>query len=192
MAYYHNSSLPSVTSFRANSLFDPEYAVGGGQPRGFDQLVSLGYQLFYTRKCKCTVEFFNYNSAITLTAAFYGMLVAQTSSDFSDHPPTNTFADTLMPGSRYKLIQNLAQMGPKQSVKLSKTVYTKSYLEKRNRVYGRSLFNDYFHDDTQNPTREVLIHYIDVPLATGTMDYRSIVTLTYYGIASNLYVAPDA
>lgn len=32
---------PSAVVFRSNSMFDPEVAIGGTQPRGFDQLMAL-------------------------------------------------------------------------------------------------------------------------------------------------------
>lgn len=35
------SITPGVVTFRANGMFDPEVAVGGHQPRGFDQLMAF-------------------------------------------------------------------------------------------------------------------------------------------------------
>lgn len=55
LPFFHRSALllslssgPVVTSYRANSLFDPTVASGGGQPRGFDQLATLykRYQVY--------------------------------------------------------------------------------------------------------------------------------------------------
>jgi len=44
--------------FRANSMYDPEVAVGGHQPRGFDQLMTM-YDHFTVYGCKITATFVN-------------------------------------------------------------------------------------------------------------------------------------
>jgi len=52
------SAAPTYHSFRANSLFDPNYTSVGHQPRGFDELASL-YDHYTVIGSKCTVHFEN-------------------------------------------------------------------------------------------------------------------------------------
>ncbi len=47
---------------RANSVFDPEYAVGGGQPLGFDQITPL-YGAYRVHACKVKFTVCNNSSA---------------------------------------------------------------------------------------------------------------------------------
>lgn len=68
---YHNVfQLAGVTDlvFRAGSVFDPEFAVGGHQPMYYDQLAAL-YQHYIVHK-----------SNITVYATGYGILAAPTAS----------------------------------------------------------------------------------------------------------------
>lgn len=44
-----------VRQYRANGMYDPEVAVGGHQPFGFDQLMGQ-YHHFTVIKSKCTLE----------------------------------------------------------------------------------------------------------------------------------------
>jgi len=43
-------------TLRANGMFDPEYSLGGHQPRGFDQYMAL-YNRFTVTSCKISVTF---------------------------------------------------------------------------------------------------------------------------------------
>lgn len=49
---------PQSHVFSLNGLFDPEIAVGGNQPRGFDQLMLL-YDHYVVIGCKARVDFVN-------------------------------------------------------------------------------------------------------------------------------------
>lgn len=51
------TGVASYYSFRLNGLYDPEVAIGGSQPRGFDQLASI-YGKYTVRKAKVEVTFF--------------------------------------------------------------------------------------------------------------------------------------
>lgn len=46
---------------RGNSLYDPEYSVGGGQPIGYDNIKTL-YQFYKVHACKITARVFNHSS----------------------------------------------------------------------------------------------------------------------------------
>lgn len=52
--------FPASKNFRATSLTDPDYDLGGHQPRGFDQLMSL-YGHYFVDEVLCEV-FFDFNS----------------------------------------------------------------------------------------------------------------------------------
>lgn len=53
--------------FRANSLYDPEYELGGGQPSGFDVLKQI-YQYYKVHKSKISAKVFTSNSDQTMNA----------------------------------------------------------------------------------------------------------------------------
>lgn len=42
-------------TFRLNSIYDPEYAAGGGQPYGMDNLQGLGYRQWMVSACKVEI-----------------------------------------------------------------------------------------------------------------------------------------
>lgn len=50
--------INDVLVLRANSVYDPTYATGGSQPRGFDQWSAL-YDHVYVKRCRILVEFHN-------------------------------------------------------------------------------------------------------------------------------------
>lgn len=52
------SGALAATYFRAIGLYDPEYAVGGHQPMGFDQYIAL-YRRFVCLSSRITVEVYN-------------------------------------------------------------------------------------------------------------------------------------
>lgn len=53
-------------TFRANSIFDPDWAVGGHQPMGHDQW-STFYNQYYVKSAKITVKLLPDNNAFTAT-----------------------------------------------------------------------------------------------------------------------------
>lgn len=192
--YSLNSSSSATTVFRANSLYDPEFAVGGGQPRGFDQLVDGGYRYFYVSKCRLTIEYFPLEVAAPLTVAHYGTIIPQSAEDYSLHPPSRTTQDLFKRGCKYKLIQNLAAPpGNRPSTVLSKTIRCKNWQDQYNRLYTRSTQNSYFHTWNNNAGVNIFLSWSDTPLVpSGVMQYRAIAKITYWGYAFSRYVAPDA
>ncbi len=71
------AAQPELTGFhvfRANSVFDPDFAIGGHQPRGFDQLASL-YDEYIVTKAVITVRFQNTST----TSSPYGFIAVRPS-----------------------------------------------------------------------------------------------------------------
>ena len=66
------------TIIRANSVYDPEFAAGGGQPTGFDELAAL-YSRYLVNAAKVKVTLVNYSA----TAAKLVVSPSPDSSSFS-------------------------------------------------------------------------------------------------------------
>lgn len=66
--------------FRGNSLFDPEFAVGGAQPRGFDEWSAL-YERYIVYSCTIKLTFINEG-----TTGISGVLVPSLSSSTLTSP----------------------------------------------------------------------------------------------------------
>lgn len=60
-----------VRTIRANDLYDPVYALGGPQPRGFDQFMAI-YKTFTVKASKCSVNFMfgGYNGPATSSTVY--------------------------------------------------------------------------------------------------------------------------
>lgn len=54
----HSADVFNVKIIRANSLHDPDYSLGGGQPTGFDQWASF-YDRYKVTSSKCSVQVIN-------------------------------------------------------------------------------------------------------------------------------------
>lgn len=52
-----------MSIYRANSLYDPKYAVGGSQPRYYDQLTAV-YQKYLVTGCKAKIHWSNQSSTV--------------------------------------------------------------------------------------------------------------------------------
>lgn len=62
--------------FAFNGLFDPDIAVGGQQPVGFDQLMAV-YSQYRVTACKCTITASFINPALTTNYTCYLRLTAR-------------------------------------------------------------------------------------------------------------------
>jgi len=102
------SGAATSAQFRANSLFDPDVALGGHQPYGYDQLAAM-YQKYVVVSSSCVVTL-NIGSLATYSGEF-GVNVADTTA-----PSTNR--DTLME-SQYSTWKNFISTNGPLSVKLN-------------------------------------------------------------------------
>jgi len=50
-----SGGTPGTVAYRLNSLFDPDFALGGNQPYRFDQIVGLGYQQYMVHAVKVLI-----------------------------------------------------------------------------------------------------------------------------------------
>lgn len=96
------ASAPTSFQFRANSLYDPEVALGGHQPYGYDQLSAM-YQKLVVISSSCNATF-NMGSIATYTGQC-GINVAEPGA-----PSTNR--DTLMESQYSVWKQWLSVNGP--------------------------------------------------------------------------------
>lgn len=87
--------LCDVRVYRANGMYDPEVAVGGHQPRGFDQIGSF-YNRYLVIKAQITVTFTCTTSATErLVVGVAVRDIATTNADPSDY---------IEQGAKYKMI----------------------------------------------------------------------------------------
>ncbi|QGQ63634.1 capsid protein [Chicken circovirus 5] len=94
--------------FRANGLFDPDVALGGHQPYGFDQLMSI-YNRFVVLGSKITVTAVPANN-------FGSFIIAVKLSDVAAITSTTPAVLQEQPGYRYRLCTNgLQGMTPRMT-----------------------------------------------------------------------------
>lgn len=92
-----DSSSVQYKEFRANSLFDPDYSVGGHQPYGFDQLATF-YQHYVVIGSKITVTpskdaDLTYGGAFGVTlSSTSGLLTGYTATELMERPETKGYA----------------------------------------------------------------------------------------------------
>lgn len=67
---------PAVHTFRLNSLYDPDAAIGGHQPIGFDQLVGVFYNHYHVVGAKITVTFVSSSTSGTTGTAICGIEIS--------------------------------------------------------------------------------------------------------------------
>lgn len=68
---------------RANSVFDPEYAVGGHQPLGYDEWTQF-YHHYNVIGSKCTAKFISADTSGTSGTAFVGVFLSASPTTVAD------------------------------------------------------------------------------------------------------------
>jgi len=100
-------AVPLKTAiFRANSLFDPVFALGGAQPRGFDQM-SEYYSRYFVTNAKITVRALWQDPTSTRTPMNFGVSLRDSSTasalavDYLEHPENGTSRFLASSSDRY-------------------------------------------------------------------------------------------
>lgn len=63
--YQFTSGGTTTQAFRINSLYDPDYSVGGGQPYYFDQMMLI-YERYQVYGCKIKVDIMNRSTSVNV------------------------------------------------------------------------------------------------------------------------------
>jgi len=180
-----------IGSYRANSMYDPEVALGGGQPAGFDQLC-LQYNKFYVSGCSIKVSVMN--SGVPAGGIFPNQIWVYPVSDANESAyqlsvvGLRSDADTAMPYLRKKWLPIRNQT--------TRPVVVKSYM-KTTKIFGitgpmtlgqinQTALLPYWHPSTSDPTLSNIWYWNVHQVALGgtwLSECAIKVELTYYGIA---------
>lgn len=120
------AGIPTLATFRANSLNDPDAAIGGHQPRFFDTLCgpdlgSAPYGKYRVFSTKVSVVFMN-NNAGTTTIGYVGI---HTRTDDSTAITTDAYIPEL-PNTKYRMIN--VSTGMSNFLRMRKSVSIKKLL----------------------------------------------------------------
>lgn len=176
------TAVPVATVWRLNGAYDPQYAVGGGQPRYFDTFLGTDggaapYKTYCVYKCKAEVTLKTVNGvAATLVVGPRCSAAAPT-----------TQKSALEAG--YKSVQVAGTQG--QPVK---TIV--SYVD-IGKLWGKSqsaVMDDDNFSATYNttPALEALLDIMVCPVAATTSNYYVTTKLTYYMRLSDLTNVTDS
>lgn len=105
--------LTSVTTFRANDMFDPYQPTGGHQPRGFDQMMAM-YKEFVVIGSKITVQMVPTGTGATNNGIVYGVSLR----DPSDTIETN-YREYIEQGNTNYKVSDINQRNPPVSMTFS-------------------------------------------------------------------------
>lgn len=143
---FPSAGIPTTVKFRVNGMFDPEEAIGGHQPRGYDEMTALYKKYRVTRAC---LEVW----ATMPNDTEGGLITVRMVND-------NTNATT----------QDSVLEDPECVIKSCQYQSGNCYIKKE--VDLRKYFVDFDNDDyvgicaTGNPTKQYFFHV--TPLFTGT------------------------
>jgi len=165
-----------VYEYRANGMYDPEVAVGGHQPYGFDQLMAQ-YEQFTVYKAKITAEMVQ---VTTNSDQVWQLMVYSTTG-----VAAAAFAAGSINGLRELPIISRTLMpttGQYQGGARSATVYcdcAKMFGRKPSDLYG---LEKYSGSDAADPTDQLYFALVghQPNLAESTTDVAFMVTITYH------------
>lgn len=153
------SGVPAVYSFRANSLFDPDYTGTGHQPIGFDQLMNF-YTHYTVIGAKLTATFVSSSNNATQGAAICGIELSGSST------PTTTLNDIFEQGNTsYRTMTNSAAIG---KVTVRKGVGMSKFL-------GQKVLNEDANAGTvgASPSELVWFHVFVAPTDVGISTFTT-------------------
>jgi len=140
-------------TFRANAPNDPDFAIGGGQPRYYDQWAAL-YNSVTTVGSKCTVEYANeeVNTATTFQNQHVG--VAHTSQ-------------STLPGVGINDVMELNYNSHKIAAGQNRTICTVNWKPEQYFI-GKTIYDeDIASDVSTTPVRECFFHVYTAATAAG-------------------------
>lgn len=154
--------------YRANGMYDPEVAVGGHQPRGFDQLAAF-YNKYLVIKARITVDF-NVPSGVP-NRMVLGVAVRDNSTTFSNG------ADYIEQGAKYKSV------GEGQVDGMPRRISVVVNPNKYNGV-SKPLSNTASNGTTgSDPTNGVYFHVFAFDTGAGNPGViQSVVKITYFAV----------
>lgn len=117
------TALNASVIVRGNSLYDPEYAAGGGQPIGFDHLKTL-YQYYRVHASRVKYRVYN-NSSTTAGAILYGTIYPTTIPSYPPQSITNWADVAGQPHARYKFLKT-GSASPSYDCTMSHKIKTKT------------------------------------------------------------------
>lgn len=165
----YNAASPNVKVYRGNGAFDPEFAVGGGQPMGFDQW-SAFYRRYRVIACKVTARATN---GISTNSS--GVFVV----------PLNTSAITTSPSEyleHHKCKQTDTTMLSSGSSSCSVVNYTSTASQRGLPYDGVQYERDLSASTGANPTQEWFWHVgvYDPSGSVSTVDSTVALEIVYY------------
>lgn len=163
------AGVPSVHSFRINSLYDPDFSGTGHQPIGFDQLMGF-YEHYCVLGAKLSATFVASNADPVQGSVICGIELSGNST------PTTALNDIFEQGnSRYRTLTNSNASGlvnVTHKVNLSKFLGQKVLQEDANSGTASS-----------NPTEVVWMHVFVAPVDVGVTTHTAYVNIKLDQIA---------
>lgn len=161
--------INSTKVFRANSIFDPDFSVGGHQPLGHDQ-----WAVFYDHYCvigaKITAKFVSTGNIATTDACMVGILLKDNSNTIA--APTTIMEQT---NSGYAVLTN---SNASQTRTIRKGYSARKFFNLKDVKDNRALVGAAVGS---NPSEDAYFHVYQTPLSTAddARPIRVIVTIEY-------------
>jgi len=186
LEYYHSQAIGNIASltifqreFRANDLYDPDYAVGGHQPYGFDQLIAQYYH-FTVLYSKCEIECQDSSEARNVKFQIWQTNAPdQLATTYAANGVSGLLEER--PYSAAALINTGADNGDKRKVSLTFSA-PKTFGKSAADLVGDSRFQG---DDGHSPTEDAYFAiggYHPLGTAVTMADATMTIHLTYWAV----------
>lgn len=162
-------------TYRANSLFDPNFAVGGGQPTGFDQWTNF-FSKYRVTACKMTVHFHNSQTDTTYWA-LHATLASSPDTVFANYQPEN------LPNTRFTRTVPYIATSEIRGKKLSMYMTTKKMYPNRDTKLEEGFSSDY----STNPNLPWYFVFAGCTAAGVGVATRLIIQMKFYTVFSQRF-----
>jgi len=168
-----------VTEWRANSLYDPRFAVGGHQPFGFDQLMGQ-YNHFTVLRSTCKLE--NMNSENYNEVCLLGTLSAESGAVAASYAAGGVNGVREMPITSQDTMMQIGQYDQKSRSVTLRFNASKFFGKSESNLIGDSRFQG---DSTHDPDEDCF--YSVVAYAPSNTDesakhFPVKIEITYYAV----------